>query len=118
MAFVESDIETIGLMLEEKGLTHSEIDNYFEHHGVRGMKWGQRHAKKVAARKVAAQKKQKDLISAQRTAMQTARSREEAIAITNRILKEKGYHVLVTDKHPRGHVNTHVVNNIARKALA
>lgn len=115
--YTEEQIDTIGLMLEEKGLTHSQINDHFEHHGVRGMKWGQRHSKKVAARKVAAKKKQKDLISAQRTAMQTARSREEAIAITNRILQEKGYHVLVTDKHPRGHVNTHVVNNIARKAV-
>lgn len=44
------DIDTMGHMLEDKGMTHDDIDLYFEHHGVKGMKWGERHAVKKAAR--------------------------------------------------------------------
>lgn len=38
----ETTIDVIGMELERKGLSHSEIDDYFEHHGVKGMKWGVR----------------------------------------------------------------------------
>lgn len=41
--FTEDDIHNLGLMLEEKGLSHSQIDSYFEHHGVKGMHWGIRN---------------------------------------------------------------------------
>ncbi len=44
----EDDILEIGDMLEEKGLSHSEIDSYFEHHGVVGMKWGVRRRNRIA----------------------------------------------------------------------
>jgi len=47
--FTEADIDTVGHMLEEKGLSHSQIDSYFEHHGVKGMKWGVRREQKRAA---------------------------------------------------------------------
>ena len=40
----ESDIQMFGTMLEQKGLTHAEIDVWFEHQGVKGMKWGVRRA--------------------------------------------------------------------------
>lgn len=41
----DKDIDIIGDMLEDKGLSHSEIDDYFlEHYGVQGMKWGARRA--------------------------------------------------------------------------
>ena len=43
--YTDKQIDAIGLMLEEKGLTHSEIDAYFEHHGKKGMKWGIRKGK-------------------------------------------------------------------------
>lgn len=43
--YTDEQIDAIGLMLEEKGLTHSEIDAYFEHHGKIGMKWGIRKGK-------------------------------------------------------------------------
>jgi len=43
--YTEEQIDAIGLMLEEKGLSHSQIDEYFEHHGVIGMKWGFRKGK-------------------------------------------------------------------------
>lgn len=45
--YTNEQIDSIGLMLEEKGLTHSEIDTYFEHRGVKGMKWGIRKGKAV-----------------------------------------------------------------------
>lgn len=36
-------LDDIGFMLEEKGMSHSQIDTYFlQHHGVKGMKWGVR----------------------------------------------------------------------------
>lgn len=38
------DTDQIGEFLEHKGLSDDEIDDYFEHHGVKGMKWGQRKA--------------------------------------------------------------------------
>lgn len=41
----EASIDIIGNSLEEKGLSHVEIDEYFlQHYGVQGMKWGQRKA--------------------------------------------------------------------------
>lgn len=43
--FTDEQIDKIGSMLEDKGLTHSEIDTYFEHRGVKGMKWGIRKGK-------------------------------------------------------------------------
>lgn len=45
--FTDEQIDEIGSMLEDKGLTHSEIDTYFEHRGVKGMKWGIRKGKSV-----------------------------------------------------------------------
>ena len=50
----DDDILEIGTMLEEKGLSHAEIDSYFEHHGVKGQKWGIRNAKQ---RRIARQQK-------------------------------------------------------------
>ena len=38
------DTDQIGEFLEHRGLTDDEIDAYFEHSGVRGMKWGQQKA--------------------------------------------------------------------------
>lgn len=46
----EKEISEIGSMLESKGLTHSEIDAYFAHRGVKGMKWGVRREQKNTAR--------------------------------------------------------------------
>jgi hypothetical protein len=43
----ETDILELGFMLEEKGLTHEQIDAYFEHHGTKGMKWGVRRRGRV-----------------------------------------------------------------------
>lgn len=41
--FTDEEINIIGGALEEKGLSHSQIDEHFlEHYGVKGMKWGQR----------------------------------------------------------------------------
>ena len=48
--FTEEEIDDVGTMLEDKGLSHSEIDAYFEHAGVKGMKWGQRRTKKAQGR--------------------------------------------------------------------
>ena len=41
-AYSDEEIDVVGAMLEEKGLSHSEIDAFFEHAGVKGMKWGVR----------------------------------------------------------------------------
>jgi len=35
----------VGQDLEAAGLSHAQIDAYFEHHGVKGQKWGIRNAK-------------------------------------------------------------------------
>ena len=44
----EKDILVIGTMLEEKGFSHSQIDEYFlEHFGVAGMKWGVRRNRRA-----------------------------------------------------------------------
>jgi hypothetical protein len=54
MTVVESDVnaaldeyfDKLGSYLEHKGFSDPEIDLYFlEHHGVKGMKWGQRRAR-------------------------------------------------------------------------
>lgn len=36
----EDEVFDFGFMLEEKGLSHSEIDDILEHHGVKGQRWG------------------------------------------------------------------------------
>jgi hypothetical protein len=36
------DIDSVGKQLEDRGLTHEEIDEFFAHHGVLGQKWGVR----------------------------------------------------------------------------
>ena len=41
--------EEIGEYLEHRGLSDDEIDDFFEHHGVKGQKWGVRRAQKKAA---------------------------------------------------------------------
>jgi hypothetical protein len=46
----DDEIYSVGMMLEEKGLSHSQIDAYFEHHGVKGMRWGERRATRKTAR--------------------------------------------------------------------
>lgn len=40
------EVVSLCLSLEEKGLSHSEINDYLEHVGVKGMKWGFRKGKK------------------------------------------------------------------------
>lgn len=43
------DIDEIGEFLEHQGLSDEAIDEYFEHHGVKGQRWGVRRAEKRAA---------------------------------------------------------------------
>ena len=43
----DDEIYELGMLLEGKGLSHSEIDDFLEHQGVKGMKWGVRRSKKV-----------------------------------------------------------------------
>lgn len=43
----EDEIYSLGMLLESRGLSHSEIDSYFEHFGVRGMKWGVRRTRRA-----------------------------------------------------------------------
>jgi len=46
-AYSDEEIDVVGAMLEEKGLSHSEIDAFFEHAGVKGMKWGVRRRGRI-----------------------------------------------------------------------
>lgn len=47
MTMTDEEIDELGLMLEDKGLSHSEIDVFFEHHGVKGMHWGIRKRERI-----------------------------------------------------------------------
>ena len=42
--------DQIGEFLEHQGLSDEQIDAYFEHHGVKGQKWGVRKAEARAAK--------------------------------------------------------------------
>lgn len=54
------NIDDIGFMLEEKGMSHSQIDMYFlNHHGLKGMKWNVRR-QKVLATNQGRQKRQRN----------------------------------------------------------
>lgn len=41
----DEEIDELGFMLEDKGMSHADIDAYFEHAGKKGMKWGVRRGK-------------------------------------------------------------------------
>ncbi len=56
MLDTDNDILEMGFMLEEKGLTDLEIDNFFAHHGVRGQKWGIRRQRRIDLLKRAGKK--------------------------------------------------------------
>lgn len=40
------NVDEIGTYLEHLGLNDVEIDNFFEHHGVKGQRWGVRKQKR------------------------------------------------------------------------
>lgn len=46
----DAEIDRVGTALEDLGLSHSQIDAYFEHHGVKGMHWGVRGTRRVQKR--------------------------------------------------------------------
>lgn len=49
-----TNIDEVGSFLEHSGMTDEMIDTFFEHHGVKGMKWGQRklgYQRVIAARR-------------------------------------------------------------------
>ena len=73
----EDQIDLIGTMLEDKGLSHSEIDDFFEHSGVKGMKWGVRKEAKKEVR--ALSKNASEIIRESRRA-QTPKARQAAAA--------------------------------------
>lgn len=47
----DEEVLDLGYALEDEGLSHSEIDAYLEHFGVRGMKWGVRKKRDEASRR-------------------------------------------------------------------
>lgn len=47
------EIDLVGQMLQEKGLDDSEIETWFEHHGVKGQKWGLRRNRDTGIRPAA-----------------------------------------------------------------
>lgn len=54
------DIDQIGDFLEHQGLSDAAIDDFFEHHGVRGQKWGVRRAARQNNRALNKASRQKD----------------------------------------------------------
>jgi hypothetical protein len=51
MNWSEFDIDRLGADLEHDGMSDSEIDEFFAHYGVPGMKWGVRKAAQKGARR-------------------------------------------------------------------
>lgn len=47
--FTDEELNEIGWALEDGGFTHSEIDEWFEHAGIKGMKWGVRRQRRASA---------------------------------------------------------------------
>lgn len=43
----EEEIFKVGEFLEHSGMSEDQIDSYFEHAGVKGMKWGVRKQKRL-----------------------------------------------------------------------
>jgi hypothetical protein len=70
IAYSEEEIDDIGSMLEANGMTHEQIDRYFEHSGVPGMKWGVRREKRKAARKEL-KERNKELLTREKKASKT-----------------------------------------------
>ena len=105
----ETDILEIGLMLEEKGLSHSEIDSYFEHHGVKGQKWGVRRARNRELNRAAK--------SADRTALDKsidkARAKKKSGAVKAEFQKAKSQHAANKAK-----LGSYEARKILRKARA
>lgn len=44
------DVDAMGIFLEHQGLSDEAIDDFFEHHGVKGQKWGVRRAARLNAK--------------------------------------------------------------------
>lgn len=70
------DVEKLGMFLEHQGFSDEAIDAYFEHHGVKGQKWGVSRSKNRALNK---QSRAKD------RAASKAQSHKEAQAHTKAV---------------------------------
>lgn len=100
MELTEQKIEEIGSRLEHNGLTDDEIDAHFlEHFGVKGMKWGVRRQKAVAAAKQRAKtpdrkgnrnnvKAQRRVDVVRRIASGKATKQDYGIALVNSLLQQ------------------------------
>jgi len=44
------DADQIGIFLEDQGFSDEAIDEYFEHHGVAGQKWGVRNTSRSSVK--------------------------------------------------------------------
>jgi hypothetical protein len=52
------DVDEIGTYLEHKGLSDDQIDDFFAHYGIPGMRWGVRRANRIDPRSQAGRERQ------------------------------------------------------------
>lgn len=74
MVVDDEQVFAVGTVLEHGGYSESEIDEYLAHHGVKGMKWGERKAARQRNRQLNKESRRKDW-DKQEKSVQRARDR-------------------------------------------
>jgi hypothetical protein len=87
------DVDEIGTYLEHKGLNNDQIDSFFAHYGVPGMRWGTRRANRIDPRSQAGRERQyiKDTERAVKTKRRVATGAAYVATrvVLNRVMKKR-----------------------------
>jgi hypothetical protein len=113
------DADEIGTYLEHQGLTDDEIDSFFAHYGVPGMRWGIRRKGRVDPRSKAGRKHQfvKDSERKVKTQRRVATGAAYVVGrvVLGRVIKKKGFSPLKSAQIQAGSVaGAALVNSIMR----
>jgi hypothetical protein len=113
------DVDEIGTYLEHKGLSDEQIDGFFAHYGVPGMRWGTRRANRIDPRSQAGRERQyiKDTERAVKTKRRVATGAAYVgtRVVLSQIMKKRGLQPIKSAKIQTASVaGAALVNSIMR----
>lgn len=113
------DADEIGTYLEHQGLNDDEIDSFFAHYGVPGMRWGTRRANRVDPRSKAGRKQQfvKDSERKVKTQRRIATGATYVVGrvVLKRVVKKTGFSPIKSAQIQTGAIaGAALVNSIMR----